>query len=67
MAYTFNPFTGQLDFWTNIFGQNGIVLTDSNGVQWRVTVDTTGHLVTTQLATAAGTPIGLLLALTHAT
>lgn len=42
-----------------------LILTDSNGVQWIVTVDTAGHLITTQVSTTAGTPIGLLLSLTH--
>lgn len=41
----------------------GIILRDSNGIQWRVTVDTTGALVTSQ--TQAGQSIGLLLALTY--
>jgi hypothetical protein len=43
----------------------GIILLDTNGVQWRVTVDTTGALVTTQSYAGMGT--GLLLALTQAT
>lgn len=43
----------------------GIILRDTNGVQWRVTVDTTGALVTTQSYAGMGT--GLLLALTQAT
>jgi len=29
--------------------QNGVILTDTNGQQWRVEVDTSGNLTTTQL------------------
>lgn len=41
----------------------GIILRDTNGIQWRVTVDTTGALVTSQ--TRTGQSMGLLLALTY--
>lgn len=52
--------TGDLIFSTAAIG---IVLKDANGVQWRVTVDTTGALVTSQ--TQVGMSMGLLLALTY--
>ncbi len=42
-----------------------IYLTDSNGVRWQVSVDTSGNLVTTQYGLGAGFPMGLLLALTY--
>lgn len=45
-----------------IFDSGGFFLTDSAGIRWRVTVDTTGHLVTTL---STGSPYGLLLALTQ--
>lgn len=32
---------------SNIFDVNGFVMTDSDGVQWRITIDTLGSLVST--------------------
>ena len=54
--------TGELDM-----QDNAIILEASDATRWRVTVDTSGALVTTQIVTAGltGQPIGLLLALTH--
>lgn len=47
-------------------GTNKIILTDSNGVDWELTVNTSGTLVTTQVVTTdQGKPYGLLLALTQ--
>ena len=64
MAYTFNPFTGNFDYFKTTFDIFGIILTDSNGAQWRLTVNTDGSLQTSIIT--SGTPIGLLLALTNA-
>ena len=41
------------------------VLTDTNGVQWTVTVDTSGALVTTKQEVATGQPFGPWLWLTY--
>lgn len=49
----------------NLFPVSGITLTDSNGVQWILTIDTTGHLVTTLATNNAGTAMGLLLVITY--
>jgi len=46
-------------------GTFGIIFTDPNGKKWKLTVDTTGALVTNDLGMISGTPIGLLLALTY--
>jgi hypothetical protein len=51
--FTFNPFTGNFDAYENNFGTEGIYLTDPDGVQWQLTVDTAGVLVTTAVAAAA--------------
>lgn len=45
-----------------IFPANGYIMTDSGGVQWRVTVDTTGHLVTTKITAGASVWLSLGLA-----
>lgn len=58
---TGDTMTGDLFFGNSNIG---IVLQDSNGVNWRVTVDTDGNLVVT--ATDGGQPQGLLLSLTTA-
>lgn len=45
---------------------NSIILVDSNGVQWELTVDTDGALITTPLnQIQSGNPVGLLLSLTY--
>lgn len=67
MKFVFNPFTANLDVIEDHFGLSGIFITDADGVEWQVTVDTSGNLVTTRVATTAGTPMGLLLALTYST
>ena len=43
----------------------GIILKDSDGVNWLMTVDTDGAIITTRQATMTGQPIGLLLSLTY--
>lgn len=40
-----------------------LTLTDSNGVQWTVTVDATGHLVTTQVVTGGSVWLSLGMSL----
>jgi hypothetical protein len=50
MRTTFNPFTGKLDYLgLASLGASypALILTDSTSVRWAITVDTTGHLVTT--------------------
>lgn len=42
-----------------IFPVNGFIMTDANNIQWRVTIDTTGHLVTSPLTTGTGGWLGL--------
>ena len=46
---------------------DGIILTDSDNVQWTLTVNTDGALVTalTSPPITTGNPIGLLLVLTY--
>lgn len=61
--FTFNPFTSNFDIFENNFGTEGIYLTDADGVQWQLTVDTAGVLVTTEVITAVSTtviPFGLV-------
>jgi len=54
--------TGDLNF-----PVTGYLMTDSNGVKWRVTVGTSGNLTTTlYVVDTIGTPMGLLLSLTYA-
>lgn len=51
--------TGDLYF---VDANTSVILKDSNGVSWRISVNTDGALVTSQ--TTSGTGIGLLLTLT---
>lgn len=69
-----NPFTGRFDdigsvtsagaTFTGdvIFPANGFLMTDSNGLQWRIKISTSGVLVT---SSTTGSPMGLLLSLTY--
>lgn len=45
----------------------GVILKDSSGGRWRVTIGTSGALITSQIVAAgsAGEPMGLLLCLTY--
>lgn len=71
--FKFNPTTGELDLVTSdpfiTDGHDGITTirmqSTPGGIIYDVTVDDTGHLVTTIAAGEAGSPIGLLLALTY--
>lgn len=73
MAYGFNPFTGNFDDLgppplgtsTNPFPITGYYMTDSNGVKWIVTVNTSGVLVTTQVSTVTMVGPWLSLGLTN--
>lgn len=47
------------------FPVNGYIMIDSNSASWRVTVDTSGHLVTTKIVSGIGSPIGLLMSITY--
>ena len=61
---TGDTMTGELTM-----GTNAIVLEDSAGVEWKLTVNTDGALVTTEVVPILpleGNPIGLLLTLTYA-
>jgi hypothetical protein len=44
------------------FPVTGFIMVDSNGVRWRITIDTTGALVSSIMT---GSPMGLLLSLTY--
>ncbi len=77
MSYKFNPFTGNFDLaglsqsggalsGDLIFPTGGFVMTDLDGVRWRVTISTAGVLQITVISSGAGSPIGLLLSLTSA-
>ena len=45
-----------------VFPVTGFIITDSNTTQWRVTVETTGNLTTTEIiVTDPGFPYGSLL------
>lgn len=81
MALVFNPFTGRLDYtgagitasggtFTGdvTFPVTGFIMVDSDGVRWRITIDTLGSLVSTVIASSStiGSPMGLLLSLTYA-
>jgi len=65
MSTRFNPYTGLPDFVGTSTGVAGagsypaFILMDSLSVRWAVTVDTTGHLVTTPMASG---PSGALFA-----
>lgn len=51
--YIFNPLEAEFDAIEDRFGTEGIYLTDSNGVEWQVTVNTAGALVTTAVVPPA--------------
>ena len=59
--------TGDTMFGNLDMGGNSILMTDNNGIKWRITVNTDGVLITTQETTTLGTPIGMLLTLTKET
>lgn len=64
--YKFNPFTGQLDDVGDFsssggtitgdvtFPVTGFLMTDSSGNTWRVTINTSGAIVTTLVITGPG-------------
>lgn len=56
-----DPLTGELDV-----ADNAIIMQDSNGGRWKLTIETDGALKTIQITTPPpGTPIGLSLILTY--
>lgn len=60
MGVTYDDLLGKVLLHTH----DPLVLTDSNGIPWNVTVSTSGTLVVTQ-AYKTGQPMGLLLTLTY--
>lgn len=57
--------TGDIMTGDLIFPATGFVMKDTNGVQWRVTVETSGNLTTTEIVTSDPYfPYGLLLSAT---
>jgi hypothetical protein len=44
------------------FPVTGFIMVDSNGTRWRITIDTTGALVSNIMT---GSPMGMLLTLTY--
>lgn len=63
MAWKFNPFTGNLDYYATW----DYTITSPNGHVWAVTIDNNGALITTDtnVPPGVGNPYGLLLTLTY--
>lgn len=67
MGWIFNPFTGTFDATgssggstplgtiTNPFPSSGAYFLDSSGNEWALSIDTTGHVVTTLISGGGGT------------
>lgn len=75
--FKINPFTGELDNVGDLglsggiltgdleFPVTGYIMNDGTN-RWRVTINSSGAIVTTLIVDDAGTPMGLLLSLTYA-